>query len=65
MYRLAGSGMWETLYEWLQDAKGDADVTLQLLQVYMHLPVSINLLKRNSCAKLIKTLSKDSRPGQG
>ena len=66
-------GGWETLNIWLQDAKAVSNNEFigELLDVYQNVPVSIELLKQNNCAKTIKQLSKaaaakgdDSKSGE-
>lgn len=56
---VSGSG-WDSLNIWLQDAKAEDNVPFltELLKVYAQLPVTVDILKRNSCAKTIKQLGK-------
>ena len=53
-------GGWSTLYEWLLRAKqeGNTPLLLELLKVYAQMPITVDLLKQNSCAKTIKQLTK-------
>ena len=55
-------GGWDLLNDWLQEAKSMESQTFltELLKLYQTLPVTVDLLKKNSCAKTIKTLSKNS-----
>ncbi|CAH1785294.1 unnamed protein product [Owenia fusiformis] len=54
------AGGWNVLNTWLQDAKNEDNVPLliELLKVYVQMPVSVELLRQNSCAKTIKALGK-------
>ena len=59
-YRLVAGTAWDTLNTWLNDAKSEDNKAflVELLSIYKHLPVNIDVLKRNSCAKTIKQLAK-------
>jgi protein phosphatase 1 regulatory subunit 10 len=56
------TGGWATLHNWLQQCRSeDGNAFLcELLHLYKHLPVSVELLRQNSCAKDIKQLMKSS-----
>ncbi|XP_052789006.1 serine/threonine-protein phosphatase 1 regulatory subunit 10-like [Mya arenaria] len=58
--KLISGGGWETLNEWLQQAKEDENnpFIIELLKVYRQLPVTVDLLKTNKAAKTIKHLCK-------
>ncbi|WAR32020.1 PP1RA-like protein [Mya arenaria] len=58
--QLISGGGWETLNEWLQQAKEDENnpFIIELLKVYRQLPVTVDLLKTNKAAKTIKHLCK-------
>ena len=45
---------------WLEEAKSAENQTflIEVLKVYQQLPVTVDLLKKNSCAKTIKSFSK-------
>ena len=66
--RFIEEGGWTVLNEWLQEIKNTTEenspVLIELLKVYQVLPVSVTLLKLNSCAKTIKTLSKSEDSGR-
>ncbi|XP_030853294.1 serine/threonine-protein phosphatase 1 regulatory subunit 10 isoform X2 [Strongylocentrotus purpuratus] len=53
-------GGWELLNTWLQDAKTEEQnpVILELIKVFKELPVTIDILKKNNTAKIIKSFSK-------
>lgn len=53
-------GGWDHMNQWLKEAKDEdnAPFLFDLLNVYKHMPVTVDLLKRNSCAKSIKQLVK-------
>lgn len=55
-------GAWNILYDWLKDAERDKhwSVIKELLELYLELPVTIDLLKLNHTPKLIRQLSKRS-----
>lgn len=59
------SGGWDTLHSWLNDYKDikESPVLVLLLHTYQRLPVSMDLLKANSAAKIIKSLRKHSDEG--
>jgi len=54
------SGGWEVLNKWLNEGKDDENKEFlqDLLTVYSMLPVSVETLKQNNCAKTIKQISK-------
>jgi len=56
------AGGWATLHTWLQQCRSEdgSAFLFELLQLYKHLPVSVELLRQNSCAKDIKQLMKSS-----
>ena len=58
--RFVDVGGWDLLNDWLREAKSSDDLTFltELLKLYQQLPVTVELLKKNSCAKTIKTISK-------
>lgn len=53
------------MFTWLQEAKTDNNFTFvrELLLVYQGLPVTLEHLKSNTCAKMIKQLSKTDDEG--
>ncbi|XP_013400137.1 serine/threonine-protein phosphatase 1 regulatory subunit 10 [Lingula anatina] len=60
--KFISEGGWDLLNTWLQDAKADsssASFLMEILKVYQQMPVSVELLKKNNCAKTIKNLSKE------
>ncbi|KAI0228935.1 Serine/threonine-protein phosphatase 1 regulatory subunit 10 [Lamellibrachia satsuma] len=58
--KFISSGGWDLMFTWLQEAKTDNNFTFvrELLLVYQGLPVTLEHLKSNTCAKMIKQLSK-------
>ena len=66
MNRFIETGGWQIIYRWLDEAKGEYNIPflLELLKVYQHLPVTIDLLKQNNCAKTIKQLGKIDDEGK-
>lgn len=64
-WRALNDGAWKTLYGWLQDAKSGLHKSflVELLKLYRDLPVTVGLLKQNSCAKDIKHLIKCNDQG--
>ncbi|XP_067940729.1 serine/threonine-protein phosphatase 1 regulatory subunit 10-like [Watersipora subatra] len=60
--KLLSSGAWETLHSWLTEFKdlGESPVLVLLLQTFHKLPLTMELLKSNSTAKIIKGLRKHS-----
>lgn len=62
MSRMLESGGWSTLHTWLQQCHSEdaGAFLLELLLLYKHLPVTVELLRQNSCAKDIKQLAKTS-----
>ena len=63
--RFIDAGGWDVLNSWLSACKSDENPAflLELMRVYQHMPVTIDLLKKNSCAKVIKQLSKGDNEG--
>jgi len=59
-FRFTENEGWDLIYQWLQEAKTDENTpfVLEILKLYGKLPVTIELLKRNNCAKTIKQLGK-------
>jgi protein phosphatase 1 regulatory subunit 10 len=60
--RILEKGGWATLHTWFQQCRSeDGNAFLyELLLLYKHVPVSVELLRQNSCAKDIKQLIKSS-----
>ena len=58
--RFIASGGWDVMFTWLQEAKTANNLAFlqELLLVYQRLPVKLEHLKCNTCAKMIKQLSK-------
>ncbi|KAF6036130.1 hypothetical protein EB796_005558 [Bugula neritina] len=58
--KLLSLGAWATLHEWLSEFKelNETPVLVLLLETFQNLPVSMEMLKANSTAKIIKGLSK-------
>ncbi len=58
--RFIASGGWDVMFTWLQEAKTNNNLAFlrELLLVYQRLPVKLEHLKCNTCAKMIKQLSK-------
>jgi len=54
------SGGWTVLHNWLLHSKAHECRTflIELLKLYKQLPVTVELLRQNSCAKDIKQLAK-------
>ncbi len=50
------------MYDWLKEAKSadNQAFLMEILKLYDVLPVSVDLLKKNSCAKTIKSISKST-----
>jgi len=63
--RFISSGGWDLLFVWLQEAKSDSNFAFlrELLLVYQGLPVTLEHLRSNTCAKMIKQLSKTDDEG--
>ena len=63
--RLLESGGWDTLHQWLNEYKelDEVPVLVLLLQTFQKLPVSMDLLKANTTAKIVKSLRKHSHEG--
>ncbi|VUZ38963.1 unnamed protein product, partial [Hymenolepis diminuta] len=59
---LCDTEAWDILLKWLQEASQEEDFSFlaELMQLYLHLPVTFQLLTRNVCPKMIKTLSRKS-----
>ena len=55
-------GGWDLLNGWLDEAKSmdNQAFLIELLKLYQQLPVTVDLLKKTSCAKTIKSFSKGS-----
>ncbi|ELU03563.1 hypothetical protein CAPTEDRAFT_185625 [Capitella teleta] len=64
LQRFVDIGGWGSLNDWLSRARDtqDDDLLMELLKIYAQMPVTVDLLKQNSCAKTIKHLSKSDRP---
>ena len=60
IFRLICSGGWDTINDWLQDAKETENFPLlvEILKVYQLLPITVDILKTNNAAKTIKQLCK-------
>lgn len=58
--RFLVKGGWDTIHIWLQDSKkGDNhSFLIDLLKLFKHLPMTIERLKENSSAKMVKALCK-------
>ncbi|XP_071115636.1 serine/threonine-protein phosphatase 1 regulatory subunit 10-like isoform X2 [Haliotis cracherodii] len=58
--KLLESDGWTTLNSWLQECKDEDNkpLLIEMLKLYQNLPVTIQILKQNNAAKLIKQLSK-------
>ena len=58
-------GAWETLHEWLQEFKDleETPVLVLLLETFQKLPVTMEMLKSTTSAKMIKNLSKHGQEG--
>jgi len=54
------NGGWAVLHDWLLHCKSkdSRPFLIELLKLYKRLPVTVELLRQNSCAKDIKQLSK-------
>lgn len=55
------TGGWGTLHSWLLECKAQETTSIflvELLKLYKQLPVTVELLRQNSCAKDIKQLAK-------
>ncbi|VEL31872.1 unnamed protein product [Protopolystoma xenopodis] len=57
---LCREGAWDILLKWLQEALKEENYAflIELLNVYLNLPVGLDQLTQNVCPKLINTLSK-------
>ncbi|GAB6021910.1 hypothetical protein CHUAL_006073 [Chamberlinius hualienensis] len=53
-------GGWETIHSWLEEGKSNQNqpFLLELLKLYRALPMTVERLKENNSAKLVKSLSK-------
>ena len=58
--RFVADGGWQLLNGWLVDAKAsdNTPVIMELIKVFKQLPVTIDILKKNNTAKLIKQMTK-------
>lgn len=58
--RLCGEGAWDILLKWLQEAlkEDNYPFLMELLNVYLALPVRLDHLTQNVCPKLINSLTK-------
>lgn len=56
-------GGWETIHTWLQETKKSDNhpFLVELLKLYKTLPMTVERLKENSSAKIIKTLTKSGQ----
>jgi len=56
------NGGWTVLHNWLLHSRTSdcRSFLIELLKLYRQLPVTVELLRQNSCAKDIKQLSKSS-----
>ncbi|PVD22536.1 hypothetical protein C0Q70_18350 [Pomacea canaliculata] len=60
LQKVISMGGWDTLNKWLQSAKEEENVALmaELLKVYQTLPVTVDHLKKDNTARVIKGLTK-------
>lgn len=60
--QLCSSGAWDLLLKWLQEAlkENNYPFLMELLGVYLQLPIRVEHLKQNVCAKLLNSLTKRS-----
>ena len=60
------SGGWEVLNKWLNEGKDDENKEFlqDLLTVYGMLPVSVETLRQNNCARTIKQIAKTAEGGR-
>ena len=63
--KLCKSGVWNILFQWLQDGlKNDTTCfIIEILQLYLKLPITYENLTTNACPKLIKKLTKNGNSG--
>lgn len=66
LYRFIEDGGWDVLNLWLSDFKeiDNPQLLTEILKVYKDLPVTVDLLKKNSAAKTIKQLGKSDHEGK-
>lgn len=64
--KLCESGVWNILFQWLQDGlKNDTTCfIIEILQLYLKLPITFDNLTSNACPKLIKKLTKNGNSGE-
>lgn len=60
--QICQDGAWDILLKWLQEALNEDNNSflIELMSVYLNLPVRLGQLTRNVCPKLINSLSKKS-----
>ena len=65
-YRFIDDGGWDILNQWLTDFKelDNAQLLTEIMKLYRELPVTVELLKKNSAAKTIKQLGKSEHEGR-
>lgn len=63
--RFIEDGGWDILNQWLTDFKeiDNARLLTEIMKLYRELPVTVDLLKKNSAAKTIKQLGKSENEG--
>ncbi|VDP65429.1 unnamed protein product [Echinostoma caproni] len=61
-YKLCKAGAWDILLKWLQEALKEDNFSflIELLNLYLKLPVRLEQLTQNVCPKLINSLTKRS-----
>lgn len=66
MFRYLDKGGWETINTWLQYAKSSSSPSflIEMLKLCKLLPMTLNRLKENNTAKLIKSLTKHENNGK-
>lgn len=64
--RYLDKGGWDTINTWLQYAKSSPShcVLLDMLKLCKYLPMTLNRLKENNTAKVIKSLTKHENSGK-
>lgn len=62
IYRFIDDGGWDILNQWLTDFKelNNPQLLTEIMKLYREMPVTVDLLKKNSAAKTIKQLSKSA-----
>lgn len=63
--RFIEDGGWDILNQWLTDFKeiDNTQLLTEIMKLYRELPVTVDLLKKNSAAKTIKQLGKSENEG--